>query len=182
MSLRPPLPVHAAPIVLTAIALITLGIPRISGAQELPLEPVVPLAGTELLQAASAADTAQAASVEEKRTTSRVFYGALLAGTALSFRYSVDPDEGGYEDSWDTAASFPDKAVHALAAWALTTVGVDLGARPWVAAASVCAAGTAFELSQGYVSKIDIAADCAGAAGAALWKNWRDRVDARRDR
>jgi hypothetical protein len=132
----------------------------------------------------AAADTTETTS--QKRTVSRrtsyLFYGALLTGAALSFNYQVDPDEGGYEDKWNTLANFPDKGVHALAAFALTGVGVDLGARPWVAAASVCAAGAAFEFSQGYVSKMDIAADCVGAAGAALWRTWRSRVNEREGR
>lgn len=87
----------------------------------------------------------------------------------------VDPDSGGYDDGWTTATDFPDKAVHALAAWAITTVGVDLGARPRHAALAVCAAGTAFEFAQGYASPYDVAADCVGAAGAALWQSWRAR-------
>ena len=41
------------------------------------------------------------------------------------------------------------------------------------AAIAVCAAGTAFEFAQGYVSPYDIAADCIGATGAALWQSWR---------
>jgi len=166
-----------------ATALTTVTTTR-AAAQGNILEPAVQLAGIEKLASASAADTAQLGQAQQKpsASSSRIFYGALLAGAALSFQYSVDPDEGGYEDGWSTAAAFPDKAVHALAGWALTGVGIDLGARPWVAAASVCAAGAAFELSQGYVSRIDIAADCVGAAGAALWRNWRDRVDARRGR
>lgn len=153
-------------------------------AQSNPLEPAVRLTGSEFLAATAPSDTTQPAPVKQSRraSASKIFYGALIAGAALSFQYSVDPDEGGYDDGWSTAAAFPDKAVHALAGWALTGVGIDLGARPWVAAASVCAAGAVFELSQGYVSQIDIAADCVGAAGAALWRNWRDRVDAREGR
>lgn len=171
-----------APRVLVAMLVVAALFPRTSLAQQSPLEPAVPLAGTELLAAAATADTTPEGGAGENRTSSRIFYGALIAGAALSFHYSVDPDEGGYEDGWNTAAAFPDKAVHALAAWALTTVGTDLGVRPWISAASVCAAGTAFELSQGYVSKLDIAADCAGAAGAALWRTWRDRANAARER
>jgi hypothetical protein len=69
--------------------------------------------------------------------------------------------------------------VHALAAWAITSVGVDLGARPRYAALAVCAAGTAFEFAQGYVSPYDVAADCIGAGGAALWQSWRAKRRAR---
>jgi hypothetical protein len=102
-----------------------------------------------------------------------VFYGVLGAGAVTAAALRVDPDTGGYRDGWRTETDFPDKAVHALAAWALTNVGVDLGVRPSYSAGAVCAAGTAFEFAQGYVSIYDIAADCVGAATAAAWQRWR---------
>lgn len=104
-----------------------------------------------------------------------VFYGALGGAAVTAAVFHVDPDTGGYRDGWTTATDFPDKAIHALAAWAITSVGVDLGAKPKYSAAAVCAAGTAFEFAQGYVSVYDIAADCAGAVGAAAWQAWRAR-------
>ena len=104
-----------------------------------------------------------------------VFYGALGGAAVAVAAFHVDPDTGGYRDGWTTATDFPDKAVHALAAWAITNVGVDLGVQPKYSAAAVCAAGTAFEFAQGYVSVYDIAADCIGAAGAAAWQSWRAR-------
>lgn len=158
------------------VAAITVAAPAKLHAQGNILEPSVPLAGLVLLVPhADTTATPERAQNATATRSSRLFYGVLFAGAALSFQYSVDPDAGGYEDKWNTMAAFPDKGVHALASFALTTVGVDLGAKPWIAAASVCAAGAAFEASQGYVSKIDIAADCVGAAGAALWRTWRDR-------
>jgi len=108
-----------------------------------------------------------------------VFYGALTAGAVTAAVLHVDPDTGGYHDSWTTATDFPDKAVHALAAWAITNVGVDLGAKPRYAALAVCAAGTAFEFAQGYVSVYDIAADCGAAAAAGVWQSWRARRKAK---
>jgi len=108
-----------------------------------------------------------------------VFYGALATAAVTVAVLHVDPDSGGYRDGWTTATDFPDKAVHALAAWAITNVGIDLGARPRYAALAVCAAGTAFEFAQGYASPYDVAADCAGATGAALWQGWRARRRAR---
>jgi hypothetical protein len=108
-----------------------------------------------------------------------VFYGALGSAAVATAVFHVDPDTGGYHDGWATATDFPDKAVHALAAWAITSVGVDLGVRPRYSAAAVCVAGTGFEFAQGYVSIYDIAADCAGAAGAAAWQAWRARRRAR---
>ena len=166
-----------------AIAALAL-FPAAAPAQTNIFEPVIPLASIQLASASTRSDSAEAPATKRtaSRRTSHLFYGALLTGAALSFNYRVDPDAGGYEDKWNTLANFPDKGVHALAAFALTGVGVDLGARPWVAAASVCAAGAAFEFSQGYVSKIDIAADCVGAAGAALWRSWRTRVNERAGR
>ena len=177
---------RAARAVAAAVAAIAAlsGLPTTAAAQTSILEPVIPLSSLRIDSASVGTDTTEATSQKRtvSRRTSHLFYGALLTGAALSFNYRVDPDEGGYEDKWNTLANFPDKGVHALAAFALTGVGVDLGARPWVAAASVCAAGAAFELSQGYVSKIDIAADCVGAAGAALWRTWRTRVNEREGR
>ena len=104
-----------------------------------------------------------------------VFYGALAAGAVTAATLHIDPDTGGYHDGWTTATDFPDKAVHALAAWAITNVGVDLGAKPRYAALAVCAAGTAFEFAQGYVSIYDVAADCGAAAAAGVWQSWRAR-------
>ena len=178
-----PAPLFARRLALAAIAAALaalLVVPTLASAQTNILEPAVPLASAHLAIAAVAKTDSVHAPVKGRSTPGRathVFYGVLLAGAALSFNYSIDPDAGGYDDNWNTAAAFPDKGVHALAGFALTTVGVDLGARPWVAAASVCAAGAAFEFSQGYVSKIDIAADCVGAAGAALWRMWRTRAN-----
>jgi hypothetical protein len=120
------------------------------------------------------------ARVQKRDRLPMVFYGTLGVAATTAAVLRVDPDSGGYHDGWSTATDFPDKAVHALAAWAITTVGVDLGARPRYAAAAVCAAGTAFEFAQGYVSVYDIAADCLGAAGAAAWQSWRARRRSRR--
>ena len=120
------------------------------------------------------------ARVEHRDKLPVVFYSVLGAAAVTAAVLHVDPDSGGYHDGWNTATDFPDKAVHALAAWTITSVGVDLGARPRYAALAVCAAGTAFEFAQGYVSIYDIAADCAGAAGAAVWRSWRARRRAKR--
>ena len=145
-------------------------------------------------QSASAADSLQTpalpradaartgASPQRRKRHDRlplVFYGALGGAAVGAAVFHVDPDTGGYRDGWTTATDFPDKAVHALAAWALTSIGVDLGVRPRYSATAVCAAGTAFEFAQGYVSIYDIAADCAGAAGSAAWQAWRARRRAR---
>ena len=124
------------------------------------------------------------AAVSTPRAKSRdkwpiVFYGVLATGAATAAVLHVDPDTGGYHDGWKTATDFPDKAVHALASWAITNVGIDLGVRPRYAALAVCATGTAFEFAQGYVSAYDIAADCVGAAGAGVWQSWRARRKAK---
>ena len=115
------------------------------------------------------------ARVQQRDRLPLVFYGALGGAAVAVAAFHVDPDTGGYRDGWTTATDFPDKAVHALAAWAITNVGVDLGVQPKYSAAAVCAAGTAFEFAQGYVSVYDIAADCIGAAGAAVWQSWRSK-------
>ena len=153
---------------------------RVEGQQSLVSLGDTITAGTAV--AIPTADAARAAVVKGTRTRERlplVFYGALGAAASTAFILRVDPDSGGYHDGWTTATDFPDKAVHALAAWAITTVGIDFGARPRYAALSVCAAGTAFEFAQGYVSAYDIAADCVGAAGAAAFRSWRTKRRAR---
>lgn len=136
----------------------------------------VSLAGPASSATRSAAGTPRA---HKRDTLPLVFYGALGGAALATAVFHVDPDTGGYRDGWTTATNFPDKAVHGLAAWALTNVGVDLGVRPKYSAAAVCAAGTAFEFAQGYVSVYDIAADCVGAVGAAAWQTWRARRRAR---
>ena len=77
-----------------------------------------------------------------------VFYSALAGAAGIAAVLHVDPDSGGYDDGWTTATDFPDKAVHALAAWAITTVGVDLGARPRHAALARLRADQCRPLSQ----------------------------------
>lgn len=147
---------------------------RAASAQQSVVQPdsVIPAS----IPSAAAAQAAVAPTKAKSRDRLQVvFYGALGAAAATAAVLHVDPDSGGYHDGWNTATDFPDKAVHALAAWAITNVGIDLGARPRHAALAVCAAGTAFEFAQGYVSVYDIVADCAGAAGAAAWQSWRAR-------
>lgn len=104
-----------------------------------------------------------------------IFVGAVGAALVANSVVHLDNDPGGYRDSWNSEASFPDKAVHGLAAFAITSVGVDLKVRPVYAALTTCAAGAIFETTQGYVSPYDIAADCVGAGLAGLWRHWRAR-------
>jgi hypothetical protein len=104
-----------------------------------------------------------------------LFYSGLTAGLVAVQAFHLDADPGGYHDALNTKSLFPDKAVHALAAWAVTSLGADLHVGPWRSAAAVCAAGVGFELAQGYVSRYDIGANCIGAAGAAAWRTWLDR-------
>jgi hypothetical protein len=152
--------------------------PNVAAAQQLTtVADTVPLAAVPMASAARAG--VAPARAEKRDRLPLVFYGALGGAAVAVAAFHVDPDTGGYRDSWTTATNFPDKAVHALAAWAITNVGVDLGVRPNYSAAAVCAAGTAFEFAQGYVSVYDIAADCIGAAGAAAWQSWRARRRAR---
>ena len=152
-------------------------LPRLGAAQSGVAADSAVAAGIPTAQAARVGATPARGSRHERLPL--VFYGVLGAAAVTSAALHVDPDSGGYRDGWNTATDFPDKAVHALAAWAITNVGVDLGVRPRYSALAVCAAGTAFEFAQGYVSVYDIAADCAGAAGAAAWQSWRARRKAR---
>lgn len=160
------------------IAFVSVAASRVAAGQQM-----APPADSTAQPAIPSTDAARtAATIVRAKPRSKAplfFYGALGAAAATAAVLHIDPDSGGYHDGWNTATDFPDKAVHALAAWAITSIGVDLGARPKYAALAVCAAGTAFEFSQGYVSVYDIAADCAGAAGAAAWQSWRARRRAR---
>jgi hypothetical protein len=106
------------------------------------------------------------------RPTHRALFVTALAGGAWVLGHA-DRDPGGYTDAWTTRSTFPDKAVHAGAAWLLTSAGTDLGLKPWQSALVVTAAGAAFERAQGHVSRYDIGADALGALGAALWRSWR---------
>ena len=67
------------------------------------------------------------------------FYGALESAAVAALH--IDLDTGGYRDGGHRNG-FPDKAVHALAAWSITNVGVDLGVQPKYSAAAVWAAGS----------------------------------------
>lgn len=91
----------------------------------------------------------------------------LAAGLALGM---IDHDAGGYVDQWNTTGRFPDKAVHAVCAVALTLALAQLGSIAYAVAVTV-AAGLLLELGQsqrgGFFSKWDLAADIAGALLAA---------------
>jgi hypothetical protein len=150
---------------------------------ELPLQATLASCGDcriPLTMAAAARltpDSGQAARTQaQARRGSRlpmVFFGAMTAGLVANSFVHADRDPGGYEDSWNTETPFNDKVVHGLAAFALTSVGVDLKVRPVFAALTTCATGAIFEATQGYVSSYDIMADCAGATVAGLWRHWR---------
>lgn len=108
--------------------------------------------------------------VRDAITPAAFLYALLLAlGVVAAYVLKLDRDGGGYADGWRTQASFPDKAVHALSAFALTCAAIVTGVPPWLGAALTLVAGICFEYAQGYASKKDMAADAAGALGAALW-------------
>ena len=104
-----------------------------------------------------------------------LFYGGMTAGVVAVRAFHLDRDPGGYNDGIKTESLFPDKAVHLLTAWVVTSLGTDLKVGAWKSAAVVCAGGVGFELAQGYVSHYDIGANCLGAAGAAAWRSWVSR-------
>jgi hypothetical protein len=104
-----------------------------------------------------------------------LFYGGVGAGVVAVRAFHLDSDPGGYHDGFRTKSTFPDKAVHVLAAWSITNLGTDLKVGAWKSALAVCAGGVGFEFAQGYVSPYDIGANCIGAAGAAAWRTWVSR-------
>jgi hypothetical protein len=150
------------------IALGTFAVPHSAVAQG-HLQEAVTVGGVDSIPA-----TAPMA-VKRSRVLPYVFFGAMAAGLAVNSFVHVDRDPGGYHDTWNTETQMPDKIVHGLAAFALTSVGVDLKVRPLISALTTCATGAIFEKTQGYVSRYDIGADCAGAALAGLWRHWRAR-------
>ena len=162
----------------TALAFSLLAAPRLRAQQPSSVGDTIPALAPGPTNAA-AKTAVRAPRVEQRDRLPLVFYGVLGSAAVATAVFHVDPDSGGYRDGWTTATDFPDKAVHALAAWAITGIGVDLGVRPRYAALAVCGAGTAFEFAQGYVSPYDIAADCVGAVGAATWQSWRAKRKAR---
>lgn len=104
-----------------------------------------------------------------------LYYGGVGAGVVAVSAFHLDSDPGGYHDGIGTESTFPDKAVHLLAAWTITSLGADLKVGAWKSALAVCAGGVGFEFAQGYVSPYDIGANCIGAAGAAAWHTWVSR-------
>ncbi len=104
-----------------------------------------------------------------------LYYGGVGAGVVAVSAFHLDSDPGGYRDGFETESTFPDKAVHLLAAWTITSLGADLKVGAWKSALAVCAGGVGFEFAQGYVSPYDIGANCLGAAGAAAWRSWMSR-------
>ena len=120
--------------------------------------------------------SAQATPVAKKRSVlPMVFVAGLGAGLVANRFAHLDADPGGYTDSWTNKATYPKKIVHGTIAFALTSMGVDLKMRPMMSALTVCGAGIAYEYTQGYVSRLDIGADCIGASASALWRSWVDR-------
>lgn len=90
-------------------------------------------------------------------------FGALLVlGIWGNTVVPVTRDPNPTSDEWNTL----DKPVHAFSAFALVETGLYAGVHPAFAVASVCAGGAAFEVTQGYISRKDIVANCVGAASA----------------
>jgi len=102
--------------------------------------------------------------VEGRSLAANITYASLLATADLSNAWlHIDRDPGGYADVWNTQ----DKLAHAAMGAVLSMSAIDAGVRaPW-AVAFTCAGAAGFEWSQGYVSRKDIIAGCAGAAVGA---------------
>jgi hypothetical protein len=88
-----------------------------------------------------------------------VYNAACAPGMAYCSR-----DPGGYPDTWHTE----DKPIHALSASAITYSCAALSGRSRTCALLTVAAGALYEVTQGYVSKKDIAANTLGAGVALL--------------
>ena len=91
-------------------------------------------------------------------------YFSLLATADLGNAWlHIDRDRGGYLDVWNTQ----DKLAHAAMGAVLSMSAIDAGVRPPWAVALTCAGAAGFEWSQGYASRKDLIAGCAGAAVGA---------------
>ena len=91
-------------------------------------------------------------------------YLGLLTTADLSNAWlHFDQDHGGYVDTWNTQ----DKLAHAAMGALLAETAIDAGVRPPWAVALTCAGAAGFEWSQGYASRKDLIAGCAGAAAGA---------------
>lgn len=102
--------------------------------------------------------------LQRRRLGSAAFTGVLFASVWANGVFGIDRDAGGYTDEWTL-----DKYTHGLAAGVLTFGAMTAGVPRDYAAVGICAAGAAFEVSQGYVSTRDIIADCGGALTAWVW-------------
>jgi hypothetical protein len=101
---------------------------------------------------------------QRRRMDSGTFTALLFAGVWANGAFGIDRDVGGYRDEWTL-----DKYTHGLAAGVLTFGAMTAGVPRDLAAVGVCAAGGAFEVSQGYVSNRDFIASCGGALVAWGW-------------
>jgi hypothetical protein len=96
------------------------------------------------------------------RMSNQTFGALLVLGIWGNTVLPITRDPNPRSDEWHTL----DKPVHAFSAFALAETGLYAGVHPAFAVVSVCAGGAAFEVTQGYVSRKDIVANCAGAASA----------------
>ena len=93
------------------------------------------------------------------------YFGILATADLGNAWLHIDRDPGGYLDVWNTQ----DKLAHGAMGAVLSMAAIDAGVRPPWAVALTCAGAAGFEWSQGYASRKDLIAGCAGAAlGAGI--------------
>mgnify|MGYP001563875639 CR=1 FL=1 len=87
-------------------------------------------------------------------------YLALLAlGILMNAIFKIDSDSGGYIDTlWSV-----DKITHFVFAYAIVLTGLMIRVKKPIALGGIIVASIAFEFTQGFVSVLDIFADCVGA-------------------
>ena len=166
-------PAVATPALEAHLASASSDVNRVDAAVRVCAEPVMSA------QAATTADaSAYPPSFEPMRRTARTLlttrsprtlvpdaaYFTLLATADLGNAWlHVDRDPGGYMDTWNTQ----DKLAHGAMGALLSMSAIDAGVRPAWAVALTCAGAAGFEWSQGYASRKDLIAGCAGAAVGA---------------
>jgi hypothetical protein len=129
-------------------------------------------------------DSLEAAQLRTGKAIDRAFhptpvYGATL-GVALvgNYVFKIDRDPGGYRDSYGTS----DKLAHFNTGYFLAARAIDVNVPVGWSVLLTCAAGYAFEHTQGYVSNRDAVAACSGALTAGGVALFRHKAKLRRER
>ncbi|GAC1516755.1 MAG: hypothetical protein NVS1B4_13660 [Gemmatimonadaceae bacterium] len=106
-----------------------------------------------------------------------LFGGLLAAGDYANYRWRIDPDPGGYKPAWNDRALYPKEFVHGITGFGLGALADLAGVPTKYRVPGICLAAYGYELSQGFVNRLDLISGCSGAAAEAMWhamwNRWR---------